>query len=639
MRVKSLILENFRIYRERIEIPFSGLTAFIGRNDVGKSSIVEAMDIFFEGGTVKIEKADASIRGDEKSVRIGVVFDELPEQLILDSKVNTSLSDEYLLNPDGDLEIHKVYDCSTGNPKSTIHSVAKHPSAADASKILQLSQTKLRQMVKDLNLESQCNKSENPSMRKAIYQSFDDLNLTVQDVPLNLDNGKAIWEALRLYLPMFALFQSDRPSKDQDPEVQNPMKAVIAKALKGLEKELEEITSRVHAEAQERAQKTIEKLAESYPGMASTLEPRFKKASWPSVFKLDLESDDGVPLNKRGSGVRRLVLMSFFQAEADKLRNEAKIKSNVNRRVIYAVEEPETSQHPDTQKMIIDAFNELANAGEQVVITTHVPALAAQLPLDSLRFVHRESHEQAVEVQSGDQDEKIYNRIADTLGVLPDPISNQSVKVAVLVEGTNDIAALKSMLRVLENAGIIESHDEEHIFWTIGGGDSSLIRYVQEEYLFKLKLPLVMIIDSDRVSSEQTMSRKKEQWLNAMESKPDVQAFVTRKRNIENYIHVDALMRVTNPAIKFPPEIDQDFDSIAQQIVCIAKSEDKKYKLLVNDGRSVRLGNDQNVKQFLSSYVFSAMSAEELLERGKYSEGDGEKNEIREWIDAILKSL
>ena len=47
MKLKRLILENFRGYYERTEIDFDDLTAFIGKNNVGKSTILEALDVFF----------------------------------------------------------------------------------------------------------------------------------------------------------------------------------------------------------------------------------------------------------------------------------------------------------------------------------------------------------------------------------------------------------------------------------------------------------------------------------------------------------------------------------------------------------------------------------------------------------------
>lgn len=58
MKIESLKLKNFRGYKEEIEIKFDDLTVLVGKNDVGKSTILEALDIFFnEGkGAVKIDK-------------------------------------------------------------------------------------------------------------------------------------------------------------------------------------------------------------------------------------------------------------------------------------------------------------------------------------------------------------------------------------------------------------------------------------------------------------------------------------------------------------------------------------------------------------------------------------------------------
>lgn len=50
MQIKSVIIENFRGYQTRQTIAFDQLTAFVGKNDVGKSTILEALDIFFNDG-------------------------------------------------------------------------------------------------------------------------------------------------------------------------------------------------------------------------------------------------------------------------------------------------------------------------------------------------------------------------------------------------------------------------------------------------------------------------------------------------------------------------------------------------------------------------------------------------------------
>lgn len=48
MRLTELKLANFRGYRAETLVPIDPLTVFIGRNDAGKSSILDALNIFFQ---------------------------------------------------------------------------------------------------------------------------------------------------------------------------------------------------------------------------------------------------------------------------------------------------------------------------------------------------------------------------------------------------------------------------------------------------------------------------------------------------------------------------------------------------------------------------------------------------------------
>lgn len=646
MKIKSLVLENFRSYKERTTIPFSQLTGFIGRNDAGKSTVLEALDIFFEGGVVKIEPADASIGGNARNVRIGVVFDDLPAQLVLDTNALTTLQAEYLLNADGYLEIHKVFNCANQAPKAVASAFAVHPTAQVAADVLQKTQAELRAIIREHGLENNCNQAENPSMRQAIYQSVGALNLAPHEVPLNDKNGKAIWSALQTYMPIFALFQSDRPSSDQDPEVQNPMKVAIEQALDSLEAQLDQITAEVHRKAQETAQRTLEKLKQTYPEIASTLEPKFKKPSWKNIFKLDLEADDGIPLNKRGSGVRRLVLLSFFQAEAEKRRAEAPAGAAPRRSVVYAIEEPETSQHPDSQEQIIGALRSLAEAGDQVVLTTHVPALAALIPLESLRFVDRDPATNAVRVRSGIQGDGVYADIADALGVLPDPLAKQGIKVAVLVEGKTDIDALRSMIQVLVAAGEIPAMNEQHIFWTIGGGDNTLKDWVERRYLDKLNVPQVMLQDSDRTSSALPINADKSAWLQTMQARPNTTAFLTKKRSMDNYFHPDALLRLTNNMLVLPAGIDLDFVKMADELsvhLTTARANAGRtgfnYQPDEHDGTRITKTNPNACKRIICAHIMRHMTPDEIRQRTRYLDGPDIKHEAMDWIDAIRAHL
>ncbi|WP_316867942.1 AAA family ATPase [Ralstonia mannitolilytica] len=82
MKLKSVTVKNFRCYRTPMTMTFDDLTVIVGRNDVGKSAFLDALDVFFNEKS--LDKADASRGGDQRGVSITCVFDDLPDELVLD---------------------------------------------------------------------------------------------------------------------------------------------------------------------------------------------------------------------------------------------------------------------------------------------------------------------------------------------------------------------------------------------------------------------------------------------------------------------------------------------------------------------------------------------------------------------------
>ena len=430
MKLKAVVLKNFRCYHAETRINIGALSAFVGKNDVGKSSILEALDIFFNSDAIKMEPLDACVHGDPADVRIGCVFTDLPDELVLDATSTTNLWDEYLLNAEGDLEIHKVWNCNLKKPKESVHAVCSHPTAEQADDLLQLKRDELQQRLAHRRIATESvSQRANPPMRKAIWEDFDDLQLDTVELPLDKEDAKKVWDKLQQSLPTYALFRADRPSRDEDDEVQDPMKAAVKEAIREVEGKLEDIKRAVQERAKDVATATLDKLREMDQNLASELWPEFKEEpKWANLFKLTLTTDDQIPINKRGSGVRRLILVSFFRAAAERKRDEAESPA-----IIYAIEEPETSQHPHNQRMLLEALAELSeHEACQVILTTHVPGLAGLLPVGSLGHVTRNS-EGIVEVHTGEDD--IYEVIAEELGVIPD----NRVRVFLCLEGPNYI--------------------------------------------------------------------------------------------------------------------------------------------------------------------------------------------------------
>ena len=88
MKLKKMTVENFRGYKEPTSIMFNDLTAFIGPNDIGKSTVLQALDIFFNDGkgVVKLDKKDINVdlQNENSDVKITLIFTDLPEKVVID---------------------------------------------------------------------------------------------------------------------------------------------------------------------------------------------------------------------------------------------------------------------------------------------------------------------------------------------------------------------------------------------------------------------------------------------------------------------------------------------------------------------------------------------------------------------------
>jgi predicted ATP-dependent endonuclease of OLD family len=402
MKIEKLILANFRSYKDEITINFDDLNVFVGRNDIGKSTILEALDIFLNEnkGIIKIDKDDVNKQAkaeNNTNIKIGVVFGDLPEKLTIDTTNPTTLGDEYLLNRNGKLEVFMIFP-NAGTAKIFVK--AYHPTNPGCSDLHMKKQADLK---KRLTTEMTCaDKTKNSEIRKSIWAHYsDDLQLADVEIELAKIDAKNTWEQLKSYLPLYALFQSDRKNSDGDSEIQNPLKLAVKEILKDqrLMTILNEVASEVEAKLNDVAAKTLEKLNEMNPEIADSLTPVIPSADslkWVEVFKsVSITGDEDIPINKRGSGVKRLVLLNFFRAEAERRKNENNVPD-----IIYAIEEPETSQHPSHQRKLIEAFIELSQSqNTQVLLTTHSPSIVKLLDFSHLKLIKKEPIKEVVNVE------------------------------------------------------------------------------------------------------------------------------------------------------------------------------------------------------------------------------------------------
>nr|WP_240441135.1 AAA family ATPase [Pseudomonas aeruginosa] len=439
--------------------------------------------------------------------------------------------------------------------------------------------------------------------RQAIRDATGDISCqeTLLDVGKGLSTeGKSIWEKIESLLPTFALFKADRESSDGDAEAKNPLQQAVKEAQALLQAQISELERQIQSSVLDVAERTLDKLREMAPELANELTPRFKeKPKW--SFNFTLEGENGIPINKRGSGVRRLILLNFFRAEAEK---NAMVGSPRN--VIYAIEEPETSQHPNYQMMLMKALLDLSNqTNRQIIVTTHVPALAGLMPIEGIRYVTK--NENGIPIVKMPSQE-VLKEAAESLGVLPET-GMERAKAVVLVEGKSDVTFLRHASNSLKTSGHLPSSLEDAgIVPILIGGCGSVKHWVTLNLADDLGLPWCVFLDSDIGGSPQQVAA-------ILKRKQEVEGrgrafYSTRKREIENYLCPDMIDALTGTRVTFTDTCD------AKTII----------------GKAVGIKADDVIDRF-----WPRMTAEQILHRSTYRENDEDRAELKELLENLLK--
>jgi len=594
MKLEKVKIKNYRGYRGEYEVSFDpDLTAFIGKNDAGKSSIFNVLDIFFNGSKPDLD--DLSVGVDDKEIKISCVFSDMPSEIVIDSTANTNLSEEFLLNKESFYEVSKIFKCTektiASSPEVTI--LAHYPSKANMNDLHNLKIDGLKKRGNELGV-TVTDQRISSLWRKAIWNSTSDLELKETDLKVDDFDSKAkkIYSNLESEYPLFFLFKSDRQTSDSDSEAKDPIQLAVTEAQKEYMGEIDNLKKKIQERVEQVAERALEKLRDMDSNLASKLQPKLKSnPKWSFDYKL--EDERGVALNKRGSGTRRLVLLNFFRAEA-----ERKISSSEGS-VIYAIEEPETSQHPNNQKLIIKSLLSLASDEKrQVLISTHSPELLEATPENSVVFVNAENGDPVI--LYGNQ---ALILAAESLGVL----SNQkfgSAKIIVLVEGISDCIFLEHAANSLKGNGNVGFNLNDKKVLTLPlGGRSAIEKWIDEDKVKNLGLKYAVLIDSDRTNEDRTVKTPNETKMENWKFSGTV-AFCTRKREIENYI----IQSITSCTY-------DDFDD-AKQLIAQTNNIPKK--------------------KVIETYWIQ-MTAEQIKESGKYNDEQGvEKNEILEIVNALV---
>lgn len=635
MKLIGLKLKNFRRY-QNISFDLSkNLHMIVGMNDIGKSTIFDALDIFFNGNNAfsKLSLQDLNhdaFLANDKIIKITCIFSiDKNEKVIIDSQYEVNPKDEYLLNKDGNIEILKEYNCEVKTIKPKIYLKSYLPNCINVD-ILTKKQTELKNLLDSLCPNSVADRRINSEMRLAIYSHLinENPNSIFEEKLIDTSsilNDKDFYTNLEKSMPDFYLFKADRENNTSDSEIQNPLAIAVKDVLSSdeIKGKLREIQTIVENRVNEVNQATIEQMQKFSSRIGSSLKANIS-TNWQKAISNDINDANDIPINKKGSGIRRLLLLSYLMVDAQK-----RTSINNKKNIVYAIEEPETALHPKLQVKFISELYRMANkhtyeTGDEIptngnelntykiLLTTHTPNYLAYATQKEVIYLSEDDNGNILEID-GDLELK---QIRDEMGLLPNP----NYGFIIFVEGDSDISFLKNVGQIPELKSIFDLSNKKVDIISLNG--SNLLNSIEKNFYKDLPVKQFHLYDGDRQEYKDFLQNKVNgkniKWFGTTTLRKEIEYYIPPQL-IETTLGID-LSDVYNRYT------DTNFDLISH---------------ILNLNSTILLGiksdkhPEASLKAFLNKRVMKGVTKEHLISMGVYDEIKGWFEKMKE-LDNII---
>ena len=336
MRISKLIIKNFRSLKDVVLEP-GGFNILVGRNNHGKSNLLEAVEWFYSGKGDLGELLHAGSADDE--IVVEIYFSGVQSGL---EKISNQDNQQKLRNIVGEDDVFRIRRTS-----------------ADA---------KARYIY-------------NPKEEKW------------QKQPVGVDS------AFNNCIPRFEFVLTDKSLKEVSAfkattPIGQMLSSVVSEALEQdhryieFKKKFSELFESPDSNVRKLLQQTSERVAShlrlQFPDCAAV---EFKVEIPPFEDFLKSYSttvDDGVPTlaEEKGDGMQRALMLAIIKAHADARRNES-----LGKAFIFFIDEAELHLHPAAQRQLKNALLSLTDSVDQVFITTHSSVFLSDAHAGQVEFV------------------------------------------------------------------------------------------------------------------------------------------------------------------------------------------------------------------------------------------------------------
>lgn len=382
MKIQKVQISNFRSLRD-VSIDFDDVTTFIGPNGVGKSSVLRALDWFFNGGkTSALTDDDCSFNNHAENIEVAVTFSHLEQ-------ADRDALGKYAPNEAKSLTIWKTRrpdgsETLSANAKG-FPAFAAIRAAANATEKRKLYQD-LRNEFPDLDLPgANSGTAVDQAMQAWESENSDRLEDNPESLQTNFFgfNGEGVMSGIFDFVLVTADLRAGEESMDGKGSIisrilersidRSAADEDIDKIVQESLKKQNEVYKEKFAEKLKTLSTNLNDVVASYsPGRVVRVNPAPVELKPPkTTFNVSiLDGDTATDVERQGHGFQRTLLISALQLLA------TSGASNSNGVICLAIEEPELFQHPIQAQAFAGVLRSLAEDPQQnlqVTYATHSP--------------------------------------------------------------------------------------------------------------------------------------------------------------------------------------------------------------------------------------------------------------------------
>jgi putative ATP-dependent endonuclease of OLD family len=399
MKIAKLLIENYKGLRN-IEVPLSPFVCLIGENSAGKSSVLQALSLWFSGTALaKIHYFD-----DSRDVRIELSLEDI-EDADLERLAEEHRTKIFDILKDRTLTLVRLYGSDGKSSLKYRKRCPRDPRFSDETLSELMKGKKAGRPFVDAVVAQfpELNGVATPTMnqtemRSTIQRLADELPedqkiLVDADLPTGIDKSVSAMLPEPIYIPAVKDLRDDVKTTES-----TPFGKVIGMLLKAIEPELaaektlfDQLNAKLNRVAMPDGSTKDERLA-PIKTIEDTVQ-RFVQESFKAVklritipppeLKTVLSSaqiyaDDGVDglIDTKGDGLRRAivfaVIRSYVELNKTGLIAEASAQTTTSSRYLLLFEEPELYLYPKAQELLFEALRVFSQR-HRVVVTTHSP--------------------------------------------------------------------------------------------------------------------------------------------------------------------------------------------------------------------------------------------------------------------------